>query len=71
MDKKDAIEFFNGTTNMARELGVAARTVRTWPETLSQSQIKMVVGAAVSFRGITKARAWFPDHVPTEGAATV
>ena len=69
MDKKDALEFFNGTTNMARELGVASRTVRTWPETLNQSQIKMVIGAAIAFRGLVKARAWFPDHVPAEGAA--
>lgn len=67
MDKKDALEFFNGAAKMAHHIGVTARTVRNWPESLNQRQIKMVIGAAISYRGLTKARAWFPDHI--EGAA--
>lgn len=61
MKKSDAIELYGGEVkDLAAALDVSPQAVSQWPEELSESRAKEIIGDAVLKFGTDRVRAAFP-----------
>lgn len=60
MTKNDAIELFGTSGKLAHVLGVNPRTLNRWPDRLTDSQRREILGAAIEVKGLVKTQVFFP-----------